>query len=110
MTNISSFIHLGGPPPPSPPPVGGPTPGGPSAGGSKRPPPPPSKENKPSAPEGRGDLMASIPAGIQLKSVDSSGGGGGAAPADVPEETGGMVGDLSRVLAARSDVIQGSGE
>ena len=106
MTNISSFIHLGGPPPSSPPPVGGPTP----PGGSKRPPPPRSKENKPSSPEGRGDLMASRPAGIQLKSVDSSGGGGGAAPADVPEETGGMVGDLSRVLAARSDVIQGSGE
>ena len=42
--------------------------------------------------------------------MDSAGGGGGAAPADVPGETGGMVGALRRALAARSDAIQGSGE
>lgn len=106
---------IGGPPPPPPPPVGGsgpppPPPGG--GGGSKRPPPPPSRENKPApAPDGRGDLLASIRAGIQLKSVDSSSsGGGGSAPAEEQMDAGGlgMVGALRRALAARSDAIQGS--
>ena len=97
---------MGGSGPPPPPPGGG--------GGSKRPPPPPSRENKPApAPDGRGDLLASIRAGIQLKSVDSSSsGGGGSAPAEEQMDAGGvgMVGALRRALAARSDAIQGSGE
>ena len=111
---LTKFIlqFLGGPPPPPPPPVGGSGPPG-GAGGSKRPPPPPSRDNKPSSlptvSEGRGDLLASIRAGIQLKSVDSGSSGGGAAPTDNLVEPGGMAGALRRALAARSDAIH-SGE
>ena len=80
-------------------------------GRSKGPPPPPSRDNKPPpAPDGRGDLLASIRAGTKLKSVETSSSGGGPPPAENPVEPVGMVGALRRALAMRSDAIQGSGE
>lgn len=109
------FFTEGVPTPPTPPPMGGPaipTPAQASSG----PPRPPSKDAKPTSSlpavsNERGNLLASIRAGITLKTVDEStssmpdGGGGG-------EEDGldGMAGALARALQQRSNVIQQSGE
>ena len=104
----------GGPPPPPPNRSGGGG-GGPSArGGGGGPPPPPSRDNKPAssiAPvsDERGDLLASIRAGMQLKKVSADEPArGNSPPADVSLD--GMAGALARALAQRNNVIQHSGE
>ena len=62
--SCTSFLTQGGPPPPPPPPV---------ASSSAPPPPPPSKPaqnlNLPTVDSGRSNLLASIRAGVQLKTV-----------------------------------------
>ncbi len=110
------------PPPPPPPPVGGPAPpppppvgggGGPSR--SVGPPPPPTRESKPTSSlpvvsDGRGDLLASIRKGKNLKKVTAE---EAAARGASPPEDGdldGMAGALARALAQRNNVIQQSGE
>lgn len=92
---------------PPPPPVGS---TGPSRSGG--PPPPPS--NKPSSlptvSDERGNLLASIRAGTQLKKVttDSDSGRGVSPPAEPVLD--GMAGALARALAQRNNVIQQSGQ
>lgn len=101
------FCYAGGPVAPPPPPVAS---GG--GGGRSGPPPPPSRE-KPAAPpppvsDERGNLLASIRAGKQLKkvaTVDES--SRGPSP---PASIGGMAGALARALQQRNNVIQQSGK
>ena len=70
----------------------------------------PSRDNKSpsSLGEERGDLLASIRAGTQLKKVSSE----DAARVSPPDDVGitGMAGALARALAQRSNVIQHSGK
>ena len=100
----------GGPALPPPPPIGGPGPG--RVGG---PPPPPSRDNKPNSSlpavsDERGNLLASIRAGTQLKKVSTSDevSRGPSPPGDVSLD--GMAGALARALAQRNNVIQQSGK
>ena len=98
---MSSRSGGGGPPPPP----------GRSAGGG--PPPPPTRDNKPpvsAVSEERGDLLASIRAGMQLKKVSSEESARGGSPPAADVGLDGMAGALARALAQRSNVIQHSGE
>lgn len=106
-------VSAGGPAPPPPPPMGGG--GGGRPGG---PPPPPTRESKPATlpvpavnspvnPE-RGNLLASIRKGTQLKKVTSEEAARGSSPPD-EENLDGMAGALARALQQRNNVMQHSG-
>ena len=98
-------LFSGGGAPPPPPPIGG--------GRSGGPPPPPSRD-KPAAPappavsDERGNLLASIRAGTQLKKVNEESTRGPSPPVD--DNLDGMAGALARALLQRNNVMQKSGE
>lgn len=102
-------MSAGGPAAPAPPPpaVGG---GGRSGG----PPPPPSRESKPATSplpavnNERGNLLASIRAGTQLKKVTNDESARGSSP-PADENLDGMAGALARALQQRNNVMQHSG-
>ena len=99
---------LGGPAPPPPPAI-------PSGGGGRGPPPPPSRDSKPAnslppVSDERGNLLASIRAGTQLKKVSNDESARGPSPpAEVGGGLDGMAGALARALQQRNNVIQQSG-
>lgn len=88
----------------------------PAAGASRGPPPPPSRDNKPAnaslppVTSERGNLLASIRAGTQLKKVDDESARGASPPTDENMDMDGMAGALARALLQRNNVIQRSGE